>query len=216
MLKDFNDRLKVFTPYIGYFDVTYSSNIKTYISTILTHSFVKSKNRIIVKHEDDRDNTDNINNTDYPFKENQFICKSLQSMYYNMFLSYKIERKIFEGFESDRTFSLNSITEEVLNIENFEILVEENKLKNYLLIEKFSNLKRAGLHEMTTDQLEILIKDKIKDDYIYNLSFSSKYETVKFNIILEIDQGKLYEKTKILASLEYLPLTQTLRLITMI
>jgi hypothetical protein len=111
---------------------------------------------------------------------------------------------------------LNSITEEVLNIENFEILVEENKLKNYLLIEKFSNLKRAGLHEMTTDQLEILIKDKIKDNYIYNLSFSSKYETVKFNIILEIDQGKLYEKTKILASLEYLPLTQTLRLITMI
>lgn len=216
MFTDFNDGLKLFVPYVGYFNVTNSSFIKMYLSTILTHLFVKNKNMIIAGHEDDRSNLENVNVSDYSFEENGYLCKSLQSMYYSLFLSYKIERQVFDGFESDTDFSLNALSENVLNISDFNLLIEENKFKNYLLTTKLANLQRAGLHEMTIEELEKLIKNKIQDNYIYNLSFLPEYNIVKFNIILEITQSDSRKKIKILVALEYVPTDKTLKVITMV
>lgn len=68
---------------------------------------------------------------------------------------------------------------------------------------------------MSVEELTELIKGKIESNYSYNLSFLEKYNTLKFNIIIEaqtIDSNKLM---KLLIALEYKPDERKLRLITM-
>ena len=214
MVKRLNNGLLNFSPYVGYFDLTYSSFIKTYISTILVRLFIKSGMIIIQGHEDDVDNNKDINVSGYPFEEYGYTCKSIQSMYYSLFLSYKIERQVFDGFESDTIFALNSITENVFDITDFRLLVEEKKL-THLLNEKRVSLKRAGIMDMTTKEVEQFIKEKIKSNYIYNLTYNKDYGTLKFNIIIETIRTDNNNPFKLTVALEYIPFDKTLRLITM-
>lgn len=214
MVKTLNNGLLNFTPYVGYFDLTYSSFIKTYISTILVRLFLKSKRIIIQGHEDDVENNEDINMSGYPFEKFGYTCKSIQSMYYGLFLSYKIERQVFDGFESDTTFSLNSITENVFDITDFKLLVEERKL-SHLLNAKRVSLERAGIANLTTNEVERLIKEKINGNYLYNLSFNKDHGTLKFNIIIETKRSDNNNPFKLTVALEYKPFDKTLRLITM-
>jgi hypothetical protein len=214
MVATFNDGLKQFNPYVGYFDLTYSSFLKTYLSTILVRLFIKSKTIIIAGHEDDRNNEEDVNVSKYPFEKNGFKCKSIQSMYYSLFLSYKIERKVYEGFESDTNFAINAISENVLDISDFTILVKEDKLR-YILNEKADNLERAGITNLTLDELEIIIKAKIRSNYIYNLSFLKQSGTLKFNILIETKRTDTNKLMKLVVALEYMPMDKILRLITM-
>jgi len=214
MVETFNNGLLNFTPYVGYFDLTYSSFIKTYISTILIRLFLKSKRVILQGHEDDVENDENINMSGYPFEKFGYTCKSVQSLYYDLFLSYKIERQVYEGFESDTTFALNSITENVFDITDFKLLVEESKL-THLLNAKRINLERAGIANLTTKEVERLIKEKINRNYIYNLSINKDHGTLKFNIIIETKRIDNKNPFKLTVALEYKPFDRTLRLITM-
>jgi hypothetical protein len=61
--------------------------------------------------------------------------------------------------------------------------------------------------------LEKLIKQQIKHSYIYNLDYMVEYNTIKFNVSIEL-KNKSY-KRKVLVALKYLPDKQHLQLITM-
>jgi hypothetical protein len=205
-----NEGLKQFVPYVGYFDLTYSSALKTYLSTILIRLFLKNKATIITQNEFSED----INVLGYPFEKSGFKCKGIESIYYGLFLSYKIEREVFGGFESDTSYSINAISKNVSNISDFNLQIEEPKLK-YLLTAKADNMNRAGVTNLTLAEIERLIKNKIKDNYIYNLCFLKNSETLKFNIIIETARADTNKPMKLIVALEYIPLKKILRLITM-
>lgn len=214
MVDDINSGLAKFNPYAGFFDLTYSSFIKTYLSTILVRLVVKCRTTVISQHEPDRSNEENVNMHGYPFEDYGYQCKSLQEMYYMLFLSYKIERKVFDGFESDTSFSLNAISKNVLDIADFSLLIEDKKLE-YLLKAKEANLKRAGIIGLTISELEQFIENKISNNYIYNLTFLKEFGTVKFNIMIETKTKDTHEYVRLNVALEYKAMDKTLRLITM-
>jgi hypothetical protein len=71
------------------------------------------------------------------------------------------------------------------------------------------------LIEIETEELEILIKQKIQSNYIYSIDrklYERDKEVIKFNIVLEFDYKK---KTRLIASLEYDYENRKLRLITL-
>lgn len=214
MVLTLNDGLKNYNPYIGYFDLTYSSLLKTHISFILSPNFIKYKTTIIIKNSEFEDVEDDINECDYSFEENGYKCISIPSIYFDLFLSYKIERQVYKGFENDTKISINAISQNVLDISGFNLIIEEKKLK-YLLNEKTDNLERAGIINLTRNEIELLIDSKIKSNYIYNLTFLEQCKTIKFNIIIETQRVDIDKLMKFVVVLEYKPSTQILKLITM-
>ena len=214
MVATFKTNLFSYEPYIGSIDLNYSSFMKTYLSHILCPAFIKYKNNIIMGHEDDCDNNENINILGYPFEQFGYNCKSLQDSMYGLFLSYKIEHAVFEGFEIDTAFSINAITPKVFSLTDFDILIEDTKLQ-YLISGKRGKLKKAGFLKIDKNEIEKLIKEKINSNYIYNLTFLNEYNTLKFNIQVELKAGDTGNPVKITLSLEYNPEEKLLRLITL-
>lgn len=214
MIMDFDVSLNNYDGYVGYFNLNYSSFMKTFLSTILCKSFIKHKNYVIMGHEDDLENDVDYNMLGYDFEENNYIFKSLQSSYVELFLSYKIERPKLSEFDFDTEFSLNAVTKDITSIGNFKLIIEEDKLK-YLIENKTGKMKKAGLISLEKKEIEDLIKEKIESNYIYNLSYSDEFNLVKFNIIIEISVPDSNEIVKLLVALEYLSNDKILRLITM-
>lgn len=205
-----HEGLKTFNGYVGYFNLSYSSPIKTILSAILARPFLKSKTTILNASEGNGD----VNMTGYSFEPNGYNIKGVDDLYYGLFLSYKIEREIFSGYESDTLFSLNAITENVLDISDFKLVIEESKL-GHLLREKADNLERAGMANLPLAELELLIKNKISNNYIYNLSYLPDSKTIKFNIVIETLRKDNNKPMKLTVALEYIALGKTLRVITM-
>lgn len=202
--------LSSYKAFVGYFDLTYSSPIKTLLSTMLVRLFVKNKMTILLRNEASEDG----NQTIYPLDEYGYRCIGIDDLCYGLFLSYKIEREVFSGFETDNTFSINAISQTVFDIRDFSLLIEEPKLR-YLLEKKFDNLERVNFHRHSCNELEQIIRDKLNTNYIYNLKYLPQYNTVQFNILLEyprIDQNRPF---KMLLALEYIETKKQLRLITM-
>jgi hypothetical protein len=101
MVRRFHEGLCGWAGYVGYADTTYSSPFKTLLSTMLVNAFIKHRKTIIKGHEDDRPNEEDVNMSSYPFEEHGYTCHSVQSQLEGTLLSYKIERPVFPGFESD-------------------------------------------------------------------------------------------------------------------
>ncbi|MEO6979998.1 MAG: hypothetical protein ABI113_16535, partial [Mucilaginibacter sp.] len=129
--------LKNYSPYVGYFDLTFSSPIKHVLSSILVRAFVKNRNQIIVPDEI----TGKHNPTMFDFEKHGFQCYSIESLCYDIFLSYKIERPA-EQSEEDIRFSLNAVSVMVLTLSDFDLVIEEAKMQ-YLMTEKKDNFERA-------------------------------------------------------------------------
>ncbi len=216
MVASFEEGLFCYEPFIGWIALNYSSFMKTYLSIILCGTFIKHKNAIIMAHEDDRDNNENINVCCYPFEKNGYLCKSLQSSLYGVFLSYKIEREVYEGFEEDTLFSINAISENVSVIYDFNVMVEESKLQ-YLFNNKRGKLKKCGMINFGPKELEQMIRKKIRSNYIYNMRYLKEHEKVEFNfnILVETKAPDSGELVKITLGLKYKPSENLLRLITM-
>jgi hypothetical protein len=214
MVNDFQNNLKSFKPFVGYIDLNFSSYLKTYFSTILCKNFIKHKKTIICGHEDDLSNDENCNMSGYSFEENGYSCKSLQSTFVELFLSYKIEREVYPGFENDTTFSINSISKNVSEIVNFKVIVDEKKLQ-YLIENKEGILKKSGILNINKLELENLILDRINNNYIYNMTYLNNYDTVKFNILIEFKVPDNDKIVKLNVALEYMNDEKSLRLITM-
>lgn len=143
MLAAIDRELRYYAAYIKYADMTYYCLLKMYLSTMLCHIFIQHKDIILQSHEDDRDNSENINITGYNFEKYNLKCKSIQDSIYGLFLTYKIERPVFKGFEEDTYFSLNSVDPSPLDISNCCVLVEDEKLI-YLKTQKGKIFENAG------------------------------------------------------------------------
>lgn len=142
MVRRFHEGLCGWAGYVGYADTTYSSPFKTLLSTMLVNAFIKHRKTIIQGHEDDRPNEEDVNMSSYPFEEHGYTCHSVQSQLEGTLLSYKIERPVFPGFESDTEFSLNAISPNPQPLDGFAIEVEEAKLE-YVKTAKAGSLTGA-------------------------------------------------------------------------
>lgn len=201
--------LSDYLPYIGYFDLTFSNPFKHYLSTILIRNFIKDRDQVIVQDED----TGYHNPTWYPLEESGFKCKAVNSIYYGVFLSYKIERPASLS-EEDIRFSLNAISRAVFKLSDFKLVIEEPKLQ-YLVTNKKDNLERAGMLDLSLKELQDQIKSRINTNYIFNLCFLLESHTMKFNIMLETVQKSGHKRMKLTVALEYRAHDKILRLITM-
>ncbi len=208
---NFDAGLRDYCGYIGYADTTFGSRFKLFLSTILVNHFIKHRNIIIQGNEDDFDSDEDFNMFAYPFEENGYICRNVPSTLFDLFLSYKIERPVVAGFETDTEFSLNAVSPQPLSLSEFSVVIEEAKLR-YLHEAKAGSLARAELKSMERHEIESIIRTRMADNYIYNLSI--KEEAIKFNIIMELPSINDVP-VRILAALEYKPQEKVLRLITL-
>lgn len=203
--------LEPFPAFVGFIPATYLSPMRTFLSFTLVRGMLKHKSIVIQGHEDDVPNEKNFNMSGYPFEEHDYKCVSLQSMFYDLFLAYKIERPVIPGFEVDTEFSLNAVSDTVVPLSQLKVIIEESKLK-YLQENKAGSLEMAGISTLDANTLAGLIKSKISASYIYNMLHIKEYNTTKFNLMLELGTGN---PVKLLAALEYRPQDSTLRLITL-
>lgn len=216
MVQNMIEGLQKYDYFTGYFDVTFPSKIKTYLSTILVHKFIKHKSVLVSLEPFETNIIDEIevDSLACDYEELGFICKYVHSIFYHIFLSYKIERKIIKGLEKDVNFSLNTLSSSYIDIADCDFEIEPSKL-NYLHKEKTDNIDRAGLLNLSVEELTELVKEKLESNYIYNLSFLEKYNTLKFNILIDVPRIDSNKLMKLLIALEYKPIERKLRLITM-
>jgi hypothetical protein len=108
-LKRIHEGLQSFAAYLGFIPTTYSSPAKTYLSTTLVNMFLRRERVILLAHEDDRSNDENINITLFPFEEAGYQIRSIQQHDFSHFLSYKIERATYPGLNQTRIFRLTPL-----------------------------------------------------------------------------------------------------------
>lgn len=214
MVQNLTEGLQENDYFTGYFDVTYSNKIKSYLSLILVPKFIKHNSFLVALEPFETSVIDKIEDSFCDYEELGFICKYVHSSFYHIFLSYKIEREVLPSFESDTLFSLHTLSGNFLNLVDCDIEIETSKL-NYLHKEKIDNIQRAGLINLSFEELEGLIKKKLESNYIYNLAFLEKHNTLKFNILIEVPRIDAKSLMKLLVVLEYKPNEKKLRLITM-
>lgn len=212
-LQRLHQGLASFPAYVGHIPTTFGSRAKTYISLSVVSFILKTGKTLIVAHEGDRSNSENINITFYPLEDFGYKVASLQDLYFSIFLAFKIERPSFKGFQVDTELALNAISDEVALFDNFTVLLDEAKY-GYLLNQKLGKLKKAGLNTADRDYIAALIQSKLSSNYIYNLCYLAEHDVMKFNLMLEIQRFGGYP-TRMTAALEYLPDDQALRVITL-
>lgn len=213
-IRNINQGFSSYLPYIGYSDVTYASQFKTYLSTCLTSRYIKFRNKIIQPHEDDLPGDTNQNTLGYPFEEAKLTCHSVPSMYFDLLLSFKIERPVMEGFEIDQIYSLNAVSSNPTDVSNCIIEIDENKLE-YLKREKTGTLKLLGVLGQPKATLENLIRAKLRSNYLYNLRFRSDYSVTMFNMLLELQAIDTGLPVRVVVSFAYEQERNAIRLITL-
>jgi hypothetical protein len=196
--------------YVGFFDLTFSSPIKTLLSSILVRAILKFKTTIINPTESSVD--ENISG--FPFERNGYRVIGIDDILYSVFLSYKIEREVFPGYEADLQFSVNALSKDVVDISELQLIIEIDKMQ-YLQQQKSGSMETAGFSTVTTEELANIIEKKLKDNYIYSLSFLPNYGTMKFNLMIEVPRNDHGELMKLIVAMEYAPREKSLRLITM-
>ncbi|MCB0745405.1 MAG: hypothetical protein KDC67_15975 [Ignavibacteriae bacterium] len=213
LFKKLIDKLKAFAPFLGHFDTTYQTIIKSYLSSILCKTCILFKDRVILPNEEDNWEPD-MNIMGYPFEKYGFKICSVPSLYFDLFLSYKIEREVFDGYEMDTEISINAISSVVKNIENFRILINQKKL-DYLLNEKSGKLKKAELLHYDKSEIEQLIKNKLVQNYIYDLTELKEYDVIKFSVVIELEVSYSQDKVRCNVVLKYNYREEVLELITL-
>jgi len=178
--------------FVGYITSTYSNKLKILLAYTLAHSSVISKGKVIQGHEPDRDNSENINMSGYPYEEHGFDIISISSDLFELFLSYKIEA-ISDG--KDNSFSFNAIMPVFTDVLDFQFIIGDGKW-GYLSNKeqgKGEIMDMLGILDYTSTQVEHLVKSKIKNSYLYNLEYRT-YESK--------DKGKVDEVAKFDLSFE--------------
>jgi hypothetical protein len=212
-MQEMHEALAGRVAYVGYIPATHFSHGKAILSTSwLARAFLKHGNTFIVSHPDDVPNTEDENPLGCDFSHLGYAVRSIQEACCGVFLTHKIERPVFDGFESDTFMALTAIAPSVVPLEDCEVLVEDAK-HTYLQTEKQGSLKRAALLDATNKELAASIKDRVSASYIYNMTYMPKYNVAKFNLILEYPVKS--EVVRLTAVLEYRPSDRVLRVITL-
>lgn len=202
--------LNAYQAFVGYVDTTFMSIFKSLISRSLMSICIKHKDTMILRHEDDIDDNENINNCGYKFEKYGFKYISVKQMYYDLFLTYKIESILAD--QEDLDYSIKAIAPHYETRTN-SIYVDKNKME-YLNLEKNGLMTKQNLIKCTSEDLASLINERINKTYFYNLEYIEKYSTPKFNVSLELEtvEGK---KRKVLVALKYSDNNDSFSLITM-
>lgn len=198
-------KLGSFSPFVGVINVFHGSLLKDYLSFILCNSFIKIDKCILKQHPDDVDN--DVNELS-GLEKFGYTTKSIQDVYYLLFLSYKIE---CTQNNSDNHFSICALTPNITDPKKMFIKISDGKF-NYLKNEKTGIMKRLNFLNISVNELEEKIKNRIENNYFFNLRICSKDNSYIFNIILEFNTNKKY---KVLASFKYDYFKNELFLITL-
>ena len=212
--KNIIEGLKDFPAYIGYIPTTFDSIAKTFLSMTLANLLVKRESVVIMAHENDLPNTENVNTTFYSFEKFGYQVRSIQEQLFNHFLSFKIERAVHPDYMSDTEFALNSLSQYIEPLTDLQIVIEDAKLE-YLMREKAGSLRKAGIISLSADGLKNLIRRKLSTNYIYNLRYIQEHNVMTFNIIFEVERPQGGDPTRMLLSLEYKPTDKYLRVVTL-
>jgi hypothetical protein len=204
--------LKSCPAYVGYIPANFATRAKVFLTLCMANLFVKKGETVIMGHEGDRPNTENANITLYPIEEFGYKVISLQDDYFGMFLSYKIERPVFGAFKVDSEMALNSISNDVADLDDFSVSLDEAK-HGYLINEKLGKLATAGLADADRTYIETLIQSKVSESYLYNLDYLEEHDVMKFNLMIEVNRVDGYP-ARMTVALEYLPKSKLLRVIT--
>lgn len=206
--------LSQYHAYLGYIPATYQTRGKTYLSTTLVRSFLKYGRTVLMGHEDDRSDDENVNMAGFPFEDFGYDVRSLRATHFDLFLSFKVERAVYSGFEVDTEMSLNAISRKIVPLQVCTLQLDDTKFE-YLKSAKLGKLRKAGLDKLGKEQLAELIKNKIAASYIYNLTFHKQYNVMKFNVIIEVPDRNGGYPTRFAAVLEYKPEEKVLRVVTL-
>lgn len=199
--------------YLGHINTTFDSRAKLFLSTTLSGFIVKKGRTLIIGHEDDRSNDENVNITFYPLENFGHNLVSLQGQYFSIYLAYKIERPAFNLLEADTELSLNAISDEVVLFDGFDVVLDEAKYQ-YLLDAKSGKLRQAGLDDAAREKIATLIQKKLNANYIYNLAYLEEHDVMKFNLQIQVPRPIGYP-ARLTAALEYIPKKRVLRVITL-
>lgn len=214
-VKIIHNGLKAHKAYLGYVPCTYAGLAKTFVSLSLVNLVIKHKNIVILGHEDDRPNSEDYNLHLHDYTALGLKIKSIQSMYFNTFMAYKIERMLLDDSDDDLEIALMSMSQEIAPLTDFTVLIEDDKFNKYLKTKKRGKLERAGIAELTKSGLEDTIRKKLRTNYLYNMEWVDEptHQLSKFNIMLEFPRlGGFPER--MLVSLEYNFAEKVLRLLT--
>lgn len=210
-----NSKLRSHNAYLGYVPCTYASLTKTFVSMHLMHLVIKQGNTVILGHEDDRPNSENHNLHLHDYTALGLRLKSLQSMYFSTFLSYKPEWMLMEESDDDLEIALRAMSEAVAPLAEFTVVIANDKFEKYLKTAKLGKLEKAGLADKTKSELEAAIREKLRMSYLYNLEWIDQptYQLSKFNVMLEFPRPAGHPE-RMVAALEYRPAGRELRLLT--
>jgi hypothetical protein len=111
MAKSLHAGLIEYEPYVGFIPVNYTSRMKDWLSAVLIPRYLKARTGMLCAHEYDVPNDENFNMPGWSLEVVGYQCLSMQSTYFDPFLSYKIERAVYPGFEADTEFSLSAISD---------------------------------------------------------------------------------------------------------
>ena len=191
--------------FTGFVDVTHESLFKTYISFILSHSFIKCKKRVIVSHPVDYPDDENVNMLNWPFEEHGYSVLSINEESFGPFLSYKIDGSV--PHEEDIGFSLNALFPRFDSLQKLKLAVEDKKWYEYLTCidkkRKGELLQSIGYGPGDRDKFLQDIYAKICASYIYNLQ-ENEYGALMFNVCIDLPTvNGNYRKTTI--ALKYYP-----------
>lgn len=205
--------LTQFGPYVDRIPSTYSSRTKDWLANTLSTRYLKLGNTFIGQHEDDVPNEENYNLPGWPLEEHGYRCVSLQSMYFDLFLNYKIERRVIPG-ETDTKHSLNAISTDPAELEDFTIEMDDEKFA--YIAAHGGGFRSAGMASNSREEVLDLIRARITRTYIYAMELKEHPSGTSslFAIMLEFPRENGVP-VRIRAALEYLPTKRVLRVVTL-
>ncbi len=210
-----DSKLRAHRAYLGYVPCTYASLAKTFVSMHLVNLVIKQGGAVILGHEDDRPNSENCNLHLHDYTALGLQLKSIQSMYFSVFLSYKPEWMLMENSDDDLEIALRAMSEVVSPLIEFAVVIADDKFEKYLKTAKLGKLKKAGLADLTKAELEAAIREKLRMSYLYNMDWVDEptHHLSKFNIMLEFERQGGHPERMVVA-LEYRSAERVLRLVT--
>lgn len=207
--------LASYRPFIGSLRANSSSPVKDWLSLRLVNSYVKHRDTFINMHEDDRDGALEVNMKWWPLKESGYRVVSVPaSLYFDPFLSYKIERAVYSGFESDTIVGLSAVSTDPQTFDGFTVYVDPKKI-GYLRGEtKAGLIGAAGLADATAADIEFKIAAKVDQSYVYELEHLDEHGVTKFNVVVEFEVAGRSAPVRLVAAMAYEPALRRLRFVT--
>ena len=124
-----DNKLREHKAYLGHVPCTYASLAKTFVSRHLVNLVIKQSDTVILGHEDDRPNTENRNLHLYDYTSLGLRLKSIQSMYFSAFLSYKPEWMLMEESDDDLAISIAAMSEAIAPLTEFTVVISDDKFE---------------------------------------------------------------------------------------